>query len=252
MKRLARVAVVCLCALALAPATARADDGGWWDNFWKFDTHFRGGGTEFHLLCLDDQGRRVIGCEEWFRNVKRLFAGQPIEHDFKVRKGPKKPGETEADFERLQSFEPVRHELDFQVSYHQSLGSRYPDTPNEPVFDGRISVERVLIRYNLHVASWIAVGTGAGFMRVHGADFDPFFRTVITPVSALIYPIKGAKGFFIRPDLYIIPKGFTAGDFGNAQDPANPGKPFSTFSTNGAEVNWAIAVGFDLRRIGFR
>jgi hypothetical protein len=257
MKRLARAAVVCLCALMLAPAKARADDGGWWDNFWKFDTRFRGWGSEIHLLCLDAERKRVIGCEEKFVNIGRLFAGRPVEHDFKVRKGPKKAVETPDDFTQLASFSPIKHELDFRFSYHQSIGTRYPDDSRyadpahpEPIFDGRISAEQLVLMYHYHFYEWLAAGFGGGVLRVHGADFNEFYRGVIQPVSVLIYPIKGAKAFYIRPELYYIPKGFTSADFGDAQDPANPSKPYSTFTTHGGELNISVAVGFDLRHVG--
>ncbi|HEY7292209.1 MAG TPA: hypothetical protein VH583_20400 [Vicinamibacterales bacterium] len=244
MKRLARIVVVCICALA--PATAHADDGGWWDNFWRWDPSFIGFGTDFHLACLDHNGKRIHGCEEWFTNFGRLLTGKPPEHDFYVQNSSDPKDRT-----YLSDFKNIGHEIDIRFGYYQNFGPRYefegPTTPTNVPFIGRISVERIMAMYYFYPKSWFAVGGGSGILVIHGERFDPFTRGILT-ASAVFYP-PHANALFFRVEFNKIPTGFTATDFGDGPDPANPAKLVSNYS-NTNERNFSVAVGFDLRRVG--
>jgi hypothetical protein len=81
MTKIAFRVLMCVC-LVLTPAIARADDGGFWDMFFRWDTKFFGYGTEFHVLCLNKSGQRVENCEEWFRNLRHLFRPRNSQHFF--------------------------------------------------------------------------------------------------------------------------------------------------------------------------
>ena len=236
MKRLARVAVVCLCALA--PATARADDGGWWDNFWKFDAHFMGVGTDFHAFCYgkdaDGKSRRIRGCEEWFRNIPKLWKGGLPEHDFNY--GTRVDGQVEY----LDNLKDIKSELTLRVGYYQNRGARYKYDENHPddAVYGYIGIERFMALEYWYPKPSLAIGAGGGLMLIHGDRFNAFTRGVITG-SVVAYP-PAANALFIRFEVNSIPAGFRSEEFG---DP--PG-----LLNKDHEVNFTIAVGFDLRRVG--
>ena len=238
MKRLP--ILILMCTILLVPARAGADDGGWWDWLWKWDPKFFGVSSELHLLCLDGNGRRVIGCEEWFRNVGRSFLGRPVVHEFKVIKDPDAPA-PEDKFQKIETFEGIRHEIDFRFGYHRNYGLRY-DSRTNPATDGSINVLKLMGMYHYHVNKLIAIGGGAGYLTIYGDRFEPFSRGIITPVSLLIYPVPGWKALALRPEINYITQGFTAADFGDT------GAAFSYSKKR--EWNLSIAVGFDLRRIG--
>jgi hypothetical protein len=238
MKRLTML--ILMCVFTLVPMCASADDGGWWDWLWKWDPKFLGASSEIHLLCLDGYGRSVKGCEEWFRNVGRSFLGRPIEHRFRVLKDPNAQDPDEK-FEKIDSLEAIRHEIDFRFGYHRNVGLRYNPSENPPI-DGSINVLKLMGMYHYRLNERVAVGGGLGFLTIYGDRFDRFSRGIVTPVSVIVFPVPGWKALALRPELNWIPTGFTAADFGD--DPAR----FSY--SNKHEWNVSIAVGFDLRRIG--
>ncbi|HWW85853.1 MAG TPA: hypothetical protein VNZ26_19785 [Vicinamibacterales bacterium] len=242
MKRLTIAAgLVCACVLASSPA--RADDGGWWDNFWRFDPKLIGYSTEFHLLCLDDQGRRILGCEELYKNVFRLLVGGPksIKHDFRV----KNPGQT-PEYVKADQFEDVhlRHEVDFRVGYYWNFGDRYD--PPEPSIQGSIRVVKLMGIYTYHVPGLhevLGLGGGIGYLEIYGDRFSLFSRSILTG-SVIGYVPSGVPEYLkplqARFEVNYIPLGFTAADFGDAT--------VSHFS-NQKEWNITLGIGYDFRRL---
>jgi len=249
MNRTAVAILVCVCALFAAPA--RADDGGWWDTFWKWDTHFFSYGSEIHLACLDGQGRRVIGCEEWFKGILKIpealarGKSDPFVHNFRVVKDPN--GKTpEEKFLTLESFDPIKHEIDFRLSYSRSHGKRY-DAPDPPIGDP-INAVRPMLMYRFHDTRFSAVGAGVGGLFIWGRGANTT-RWILTPASYVFYPLPRAQAFFVRAEVNYIPHGFSASDFGDGPDPANPQKAVATFERR-PDWNSSLTFGFDLRRIG--
>ena len=235
MKRLATFILMCSCVLV--PRSVRADDGGWWDAIWKWDQKFMGASSEIHLLCLDARGRRVEGCEEWFRNVKRSALGQPVEHRFAVKNPATATGK-----EPLTSYEPIKHEIDFRFGYGRNYGLRYDSSENPPI-DGSINVVTLMGMYHYHVTKYVALGAGAGAYLLWGKRFDAFSRTIIKPVSVTLHPFPGWPAFAVRPEVNYIPQGFSAADFGDVG-------PAYTFHKE-SDWNVSVAFGFDLRRVGW-
>lgn len=240
MKRLTVLTLVCL--FALVPTRARADDGGWWDWLWSWDPKFVGASSEIHLLCLDDNGRKIFGCEELYTRLWDSLLGKPIVHHFSVTGDPGAP-----QLPPIQ-FEDIRHEIDFRFGYHHNFGDRYhtPETTGEAretlSAQGSINVLKLMGMYHYRFNEYVAVGGGLGFLTIYGEGFSVFSRGILTPVSFLVYPLPHWKAFALRPEVNYIPQGFKAADFGD-----NPTK-FSYSNTN--EWNLSIAVGFDLRRTG--
>jgi hypothetical protein len=250
MKRRAVVTgLVCVCLLA--PSLARADDGGWWDNFWRFDPKLTGYSTEFHLLCKDKQGRRVIGCEEWFKGLYSVLVRQQAPtHHFKALKDSNATDE-DSQYDLVQ-FEDIKQEVDFRVGYYRNYGNRY-NNPNESSIQGSIKVQKFEGFYHYHITDFLALGAGVGYLQIYGDRFDLFSRSILTPVSVVGYmPPLGSQNWKVleaRFEVNYIPKGFTAADFGDAADPNNPSKTVSHFS-NTNEWNITLSIGYDLRRIG--
>jgi len=221
---------ILVCIFALLPTRAGADDGGWLDWLWKWDQRFWGLSGEIHLLCLDDRGRRVTGCEEWFANVGRFIVRKPIKHQFQVLADP-----ATNRYDTLQTSIPIRHEIDFRFGYYHNYGKRY-DPPN-PEVHGAINVWTPQGMYHYHVNKTVAVGGGAGYVIVYGDRFEQFSRGLLTG-ALTIYPYKALS---IRPELNYITGGFTAADFGDTG-------PAFTWSKE-KEFSFRVLVGFDLRRI---
>jgi hypothetical protein len=233
MKRLTLAILV--CTFALLPSRAGADDGGWWDWLWKWDPKFQGGSAEIHLLCLDKDGQRILGCEEWFVNLARLlFKGKSPVHHFRVLKKSSDPNAQSLEVEQVKSFDRIVHEFDFRVGYHHSTGDRYDDP--QPSIDGSINVLNPMGMYHWHVLPAVAVGAGVGYATIYGDRFKTFSRVIFTPFSGIVY----YKALAVRPEVHYLMGGLSAADFGDA------GVTFS----HKREWNFSIAVGFDLRRIG--
>jgi len=231
----------------LVPGLARADDGGWWDAIWKWDAKLTGLNTEFHLLCMDGASRRVMGCEEWFKNIGGLF-GRKVVHHFKVRTNPD-DAVGPATFQPM-TFDQVKHEVNLRVGYYHNYGHRY--SAPEPDIDGSINAVPTILTYYYHVNEHFAVGAGMGMVTIYGDRFEPFNRPIVVPASYVIRPFSGHRGwgaFVLRGEINYMPEGFSAADFGDAADPRDPAKLVSNYS-NRSEWHATIGLGFDLRGIG--
>jgi hypothetical protein len=87
----------------------------------------------------------------------------------------------------------------------------------------------------------LQVGSGLGILPVYGEGFDKMSRSIITPLSVVTGPPRGAgwlRPLFVRVERSYITQGFKASDFGNTT---------AKYATTG-EWGWSVAVGFDPRR----
>ena len=217
MKFMRRFTVVLVLMCALVPATARADEGGFWEFIWGLDPKLTGGGSEIHLLCRKADGKAVPNCEEWWW----------------LRRGS--PGPTEiAD---------LKHELDFRFAYYREYGTSYEGVTNA----NSINTWKLMAVYKYHPDLHTAIGLGAGFMPFYGTSapdvkFDTFWRGILTPLSVTYFPAtkgdKWKKSFYVRGEASFIPEGFAPWNF-NSSLPK---------TESHGEWSVSIASGFDFRR----
>ena len=220
MKKTVFLLMVCVCLLT--PAVARANDGGFWDMLFHWDPKFSGYGTDFHIACLDKSGKRIEGCEEWFRNLWHLFHPSKITHSF--------------------DFKDIKHEFDFRVSFMHTYGHRLSDLPagdKTPDDTRNIYAWKLLGVYHYHFNPEWQVGVVGGVIPIYGKEVPLFWRGIVTPLS-VIYSPPGAKVMIIRVEESYITNTITGAALGH---------PLSAFANNG-EWNFSATVGFDLRRIG--
>jgi hypothetical protein len=208
MKRIAMLAVVSVCALV--PATAQAQDGGFWEWLERMSgPKLAGFGTDLHVLCLDGAGRR-FPCTRWF-------------------------GLKDENFE----FANIRHEVDARVGFYWAYGDRFADDPGDR---RSIRALKMVGMYRFHPNTVISVGAGAGFLPLFGEGFESVSRGVLTPLSLVVMPFKGGgvlgRAFMMRLENSFLVGGVDGRDFGNTQ---------TAFET-GSEWNTSFAVGFDFRR----
>lgn len=212
MKRFTFV-VMMLCALA--PATARANSGGFWDFLYSLDPKLTGFGTDVHLACLNANGERVPGCEEMW--------GMRRAENIDVRN--------------------IKHEVDLRVAYYWKYGVSYEGVPAKD----SIKAFKLIGMYKYHPDVHITVGLGGGVMPFFGHDedgngFNSFSRGVLVPLSVTYAPAtqgdKWKKSFFMRAEASFITEGFSRGDFKNG---------VAATETKG-EWNFSVATGFDFRR----
>jgi hypothetical protein len=218
MKRLRLAVLVCVCVLA--PAVARADNGGFLDWLYSLDPKLIGFGTDFHL-CLDESNQ-VKNCEDWF-GLRHKFSGEPLV--------------TLAD---------IRHELDFRVAYYRKYGERFSDVSDTRSIN---AFKLMVLYYYISSDKHLSTGFGAGFMPFFGDGFESFSRGILTPISIIYSPAARGpanttgdvwkKAFIIRAESTYITTGFTGADFGNSA---------TAYTTRGGEWNFSVALVFYLRR----
>jgi hypothetical protein len=213
MKRVVMLVFVCVCLVV--PGTAYANDGGWWDWLWKWDAKFMGVNGEIHLLCLDKSGNRLPGCESWFKNVGRGMIG-------------KKP-------KISVPAEDLKHQIDFRFGYYWNHGPRY-DAPDPPT-DGKLRALKLMATYTFHKNRYVAFTGGSGLLPVWGDRFDGELRGILS--GGMLFHIPKAEWLTVRPELSLIPGGFTGADFGD------PGVSWAHDNI----VNFSVGIGIDLRRI---
>jgi hypothetical protein len=215
MRNLRRFTFALALMCALAPATARADEGGFWEFIWGLDPKLQGAGSEVHLLCRKANGDPVPNCEEWWwmRNNKPTQIAD------------------------------LKHEVDFRFAYYREYGTSYEGVSNA----NSINAWKLMGMYKYHPDLHISVGLGAGVMPFYGTSsdgkrFDAFARAILTPLSVTYAPAtRGSdfkKSFYIRGEASFIMQGFSPGDFDNR---------LPKTETNG-EWSVSIATGFDYRR----
>jgi hypothetical protein len=230
MKKIAFVIVVCACVLT--PAAARADDGGFWDMLFHWDTKFFGYGTEFHLVCRTADNKRVENCEEKFRKLRYLFSPSMTPHEFTSY---------ENNEAKAVTFEEIKHELNFRVSYMHSYGQRIPDAklaPDDPNRNDtrKVQAVRALLLYTFRANKWLDLAGGGGIVPLFGDDVKPVWRGVFS--GGLVVGL--ARGWYARTDLSYYTNTITGADFGH---------PTSSMLIE-PKVNASFTIGVDLRRVG--
>jgi hypothetical protein len=215
-KKFAFLIVVCLCILT--PGSARADDGGFWDMLWHWDTKFSGYGTDFHIYCWNESKARVPDCDDGFRHIWN---------------NPFNPPAIKRSFANIGE---VRHEINLRVSVMNSYGLNIPglteaDKENDPVV---WAVKAMGIYYYRIPGTRLDAGAGGGMIDLFGTNVDRTWRPVFT--ASLAVGLGGAWFARVEENYYW---GTLTG--------ANLGHPGSTYT---AEPKWApsVALGVDFRR----
>lgn len=215
MKRVMTLVFVAACLII--PTTASANDGGWWDWLWKWDAKFMGVNSEIHLLCLDASRNRLPGCEHWFKNVGRGIIG-------------KRPA---GAFNSAQ----IKHQIDFRFGYYWNHGPRY--APPYPPTEGNLRALKLMATYTYHLNGHVALNGGVGYLPVWGDRFDVESRAILAAGLLLHMPIEKLRWLTVRPELSLIPGGFTGADFGD---------PSVTYAKDRI-VNFSVGIGVDLGRL---
>jgi len=234
MKKSVCVAIACVCLL-LVPSSARADDGGFWDWLFHWDTKFFGLGTEFHVRCWTGDGRKVEYCEEWFKNLPHLFQPRESVHQFTTYEG-RQPTRVE--------FAQIEHEINIRVTYLHSYGQRISDAnlaPDDPLLDDHRTVHgvKLLGLYNRRLTGrlrGLEIGGGGGIIPLWGEDVHNVWRGDIE--ANVLYGLGSI--FYVRGDVSYLTNTITGADFGH---------PTSSLTISPG-FNAAVSFGFDLRRTG--
>jgi hypothetical protein len=218
-----------VCACLLTPATARADDGGFWDWLFHWDTHFFGYGTEFHLVCLTGAGEIVDGCEEGFKNLKYLFRSHDqIPHAFVPNvAGTERPEPIE--------FKDIRHEINLRVSFMHSVGDGLATEPNGVATT--IYALKLLGMYNLRIDQHLEIGAGVGAMPIFGDQVNRLWRPILM-ASVVVSP--GGINYWR----------FDYARYGSAIAAPDGVRSELSSAVDHPEWRWTVSTGFDLRRVG--
>ncbi len=212
MKRLIPMLVL---ACMFAPATARANSGGFWDFLYGLDPKLTGVGTDVHVACYDDKGNKLKNCEELW-------------------------GFRRADQNEIQAFKDLKHEINLRFAFYWEYGASYDKIFNADSMHAFTFVPM----YVYHADKHISVGLGAGSMSFWGdsapnTPFNKFTKFIVTPLSVTYSPATaGFGGFFIRGEATYIKKGISPSDFNSALPTVD----------RAGEWNVSFATGFDLRR----
>jgi len=220
VRRPIAVAIV-VCAVVLAPAPARADDGGWLDWLFRMDPRFTGFATEFHAYCGDADGKAIKNCEEFF-GLRHLF-GEPLPEN-----------------ERLH-FAELRHELNVRIAYYHTVGDLYDADKGDSAH-----AIKLMLFYGYHPNSHLLVSVGGGVLPFFGADTkETRWSGVFTPLSVRYFPAASGghvvpSSFFVQMEGSYITRIPTPDLFVNYPSP-----PASTAI---GEWNTSIGFGVDFRR----
>jgi hypothetical protein len=208
MKRLKLLMLVCV--VVLAPATAGADDGGFWDWLFKWDKN----------------NARVEDCEHLWRQFPKLFRGEDLTGTY---------------------YKDIKHEFNLRLVYYWKVGQAFPDAKEEINADGedknnpKLMAIKAMFFYMNHVTPELEVGGGAGYLPIFtGADLQS--RGIVT--GSLVYSpkwlFKGKwRGWYFRLEESYLTGDFTAAGFGAT------GSNFA----KGGEANTSFGMGFDIRRL---
>lgn len=135
---------------------------------------------------------------------------------------------------------------------------RFKDLPaTDADNQGKVSVLPVSGLYLFRLRPWLDVGPGAGFMRVSGRGFSPFYRLVLTPMSASFTPFALHEKWQRSPwsqvlrlelDTSFVPQGFTGADFQNSRTSFDSGPEFLTRAAIVVDLGALVGGARTLRR----
>jgi hypothetical protein len=112
---------------------------------------------------------------------------------------------------------------------------RFDDLPAADA-DNRGNVRLLAVSglYVLRVHRSLDLGAGAGFVRLSGARFDPFYKLVLTPFNGSFAPLalasshRYARILRFEYDKSFVPQGFKGADFDNLRTGFDSGPEFIT------------------------
>jgi hypothetical protein len=209
--------------MLLTPAAARANDGGWLDWLYRLDAKLWGVNTEFHVLCLDAQGKRQKPCEEWFQ-IPRLFRHQ----------------QELVNLDQQQ----IKHELNVRVGVYSSYGKLTTSNSLKQLIklDNGIRATKLQMTYTYRADPHIDVGLGAGIIHFRGDDLDGSHASaILTPLSVSYTPARSGpwwkRTFYVRGEASYLMRTVTSDVFKGGAAGEHAG-----------EWNVSFGSGFDLRR----
>jgi hypothetical protein len=222
MKRLAILLLVCACVLA--PAAARADDGGWLDWLFRLDPRFLGYVTDFHYPCVSRK-HELIRCEELYR-IPRLWGKwtEPI------------------------PFKEIEHEFSFRFGYYHTYGDVFGTAKTGKAF-------KLMGFYAYHPDDHVTVSMGAGVVPIFGDVVETRWSKIYTPLSIRYSPARSRGiGRNVQPRSFGQASWaafFVQGEASFFSDPPTPelfGLHPATPSQRRGEWNAALLIGIDIRR----
>lgn len=194
-----------MTAVLLWPSPAHAARGFWgWLEELSGPGPFKGGGYVQPVACLNPETHRLEWC-------------------WRTREG-----------------DDARIPQTLMVSvgvFNSGDGPRFNDlSETDADNQGNVRLWSVSGLYVFRVGAF-EIGPGAGFMRLSGAGFDPFYKLVLTPINASFAPFAlkwknpKARGFRLELDSSFIPQGFNGSDFQNDRTKFDSGPEFITRAT---------------------
>jgi hypothetical protein len=197
-----RLSLLVMSVVLLWPGHAHAASFWGWLEELSGPGPFRGWGHTQPVACLDREDNRL----EWCWQTKEEKDASKIPQTLKVSIGV----------------------------FNSDDGPRFNDLPETDVDNrGRVRLVFVTGLYVFRLGP-LDIGPGAGFMRLSGAGFDPFYKLVLTPINASFAPFafksKSGRARFLRLELdqSFVPQGFTGSDFNNSRTTFDSGPEFIT------------------------
>lgn len=197
-----RLSLLVMTAILLWPSPAHAARSFWgWLEELSGPGPFKGGGYSQAVACLNAEKRL-----DWCWRPKEPKDGSEIPQTLMVSIGV----------------------------FNSDDGPRFNDLPETDADNrGKVRLWSVTALYLFRLGA-LDIGPGAGFMRLSGAGFDPFYKLVLTPLNASFAPFavtsKSRRARFLRLELdqSFVPQGFTGTDFNNPRTRFDSGPEFIT------------------------
>jgi hypothetical protein len=133
----------------------------------------------------------------------------------------------------------IRRTLVVRIGVFDSdAGPRFNDLPEtDEDNQGKVRLWAVTGLYLFRLHRSLDIGPGAGFVRLSGARFDPFYKLVLTPLNASFTPFALKEKWKDSPyarllrlelDNSFVPQGFKGTDFKNSTTKFDSGPEFIT------------------------
>jgi hypothetical protein len=192
-----------MTAVLLWPTQAHAARGFWgWLEELSGPGPFRGEAISLTLACVEGQTNRLKSCVPTRRDVSE-----------------------------------IRRTVMLRIGVFDSDdGPRFNDLPETDADNqGKVRLFSVTGMYLFRLHRSFDIGPGAGFVRLSGDRFDPFYKLVLTPVNASFTPFalnwpksRYARILRLELDNSFVPQGFKGSDFNNSRTKFDSGPEFIT------------------------